>query len=142
MNKRMEALNISEININDDMTKEFCNGWMIYHAPERKRKKNLAEKICKDLKHISHLIKAEPENVELGLLLELDKLNEKFKSSVSSKSSISSHAWNIGEASTSATGEAFTSGGWGDVVLLDTDFQMLEPRQWLNDTHMDFYLNI
>ncbi|KAM0014073.1 hypothetical protein Hdeb2414_s0010g00343301 [Helianthus debilis subsp. tardiflorus] len=125
----MEALNISEIN--DDVTKEFCNGWMIDHALERKRKKNLAEKICKDLKDISHLIKAEPENVELGLLLELDKLNEKFKSSVSSKSSISSHAWNIGEASTSATGEAFTSGGWGDVVISDTDIQMLEPGQWL-----------
>ncbi|XP_076934396.1 strictosidine-O-beta-D-glucosidase-like [Bidens hawaiensis] len=121
MNKIMEALNISEIN--DDVIKEFRQNWMINHAPERTRKKYLAEKICKDLKHISYHIKAGLEKVELGLPLELDIFNE--------KSSTSAHTWNIGEASTSRE---------SDVVIFDTDIQMLEPEKWLNDRHMNFYL--
>ncbi|KAJ0658088.1 putative polycomb protein, VEFS-Box [Helianthus annuus] len=69
MTKRMKAMNISKIK--DVEIKEFRDNLMI-------DKKTLAKKICRDQKHISNVIKGEPETVELELLLELDKLNMKF----------------------------------------------------------------
>ncbi|MFS7996598.1 hypothetical protein Hanom_Chr12g01131791 [Helianthus anomalus] len=93
----MEGPNVSEIS--KEAIEKFHQSWMVSenvdHAPERKRKNYLADKICKELKYISGLIKVQPENVELQLLLELDALNEKCKNTITDSTR------NVGATSTS-----------------------------------------
>lgn len=45
-------------------------------------KKHLADKVCKDLKDLSHLIKVQPEKVGQQSLLELDAFIENFKNTI------------------------------------------------------------
>ncbi|KAL3640534.1 hypothetical protein CASFOL_015502 [Castilleja foliolosa] len=112
------------------LEKNLGGNWMIDHAPEKKRKKYLVDKIRKDLKDFL----VQPEKVGLQLLLELDALNEKCKNAIAEASSQSAPIVN----------EEFSNCAWNASTSEDgishSDYCRLRPGNCLNDNLMNSYI--
>ncbi|KAL3613185.1 hypothetical protein CASFOL_042971 [Castilleja foliolosa] len=130
MKKRllMDGLQISEIS--ESLTENFHKSWMIDHAPEKKRKKYLVDKIRKGLRNNL----AQPEKVGLQLLLELDAWNEKCENAIAEASSQSAPIVN----------EEFSYCAWNALTSEDAisprDRSKLSPGSCLNSNLMNAYI--